>query len=222
MRVAVLTLTRDRLVYTQHCFETLADNAGCRYQHFVLDQGSDDDTAEWLRLEGFDGPRLSENVGICRGLNMLLDKLDLYGFDVIVRFDNDCEVTKPNTLRTVCEVALEYDAIVAPHVRGLNNPPPIIGLAQAGDHVIEETPILGGIFMAIPARLFTEEEFRYDESLPPWTGDEAIVPWWRSQGGCAGYLQGWSVNHHLTTEGQKQDEPEYQARKEREMELVAA
>jgi GT2 family glycosyltransferase len=46
MNVAVLTLTRDRLPYTQHCFATLKENAGCDYDHIVLDQGSTDGTAE--------------------------------------------------------------------------------------------------------------------------------------------------------------------------------
>jgi hypothetical protein len=220
---AVLSFTRDRLDYTRHCFETLRANAGCAFDHFVLDQGSTDGTREWLArypaaLVVFE----DENVGITRAANHLLDVCPLDRYDVIVRFDNDCEVTQPDTLRTVCEVALEYDAIVAPRVNGLLHPPPVVALAQAGGHVIEETEILGGIFMAVPARLFSEEGFRYDETMPPWTGDEAIVPWWRARGGCAGYLRGWSVNHYETTAGQRERHPEYWARKDREMGLVAA
>ena len=52
---AVLTLCRDRLAYTQHCFETLRDNAGCDFDHFVLDQGSMDGTDEWLEQQFHDG-----------------------------------------------------------------------------------------------------------------------------------------------------------------------
>lgn len=218
MNVAVLTLTRDRLAYTQHCFQTLERNSGCDYRHFVLDQGSTDGTAEWLsEQDNLDVVALPANIGLCPGLNRLLRCFSLDLFDVIVRFDNDCEVLQPDTLRTVCQVAVEYDAIVAPHVNGLNNPPRIVGTATAGSHTINETEILGGIFMAVPARLFSDLGFRYDERMPPWAGDEQIVPWWRAQGGCAGYLDGWQVNHYLTTEGQKQDDAGYQARKEREM-----
>ena len=225
MNVAVLTLTRDRLDYTRHCFAALAANAGCDYDHYVLDQGSSDGTAEWLHETANLGTYklVDGNVGICRGLNLMLAELvDAAAYDVIVRFDNDCEVTQSGTLRTVATVALEYDAIVAPRVNGLLHPPPTIGLAQAGDHVIEETGILGGVFMAIPARLFTEEGFRYDERHPAWTGDEAIVPWWRARGGTAGYLRGWAVNHYETTAGQRARHPDYWARRDREMGLVAA
>ena len=219
MRIAVLSLTRDRLDYTRHCFASLEANAGCDYDHLVYDQGSTDGTKDWL-ADGFRGDFLDghENIGICRALNQLLAASQAaYNHDVIVRFDNDCEVTQPDTLRTVCEVALEYDAIVAPRVNGLLNPPPVVGHAQAGAHVIEETAILGGIFMAVPARLFNELGYRYDETMPPWTGDEAIVPWWRNQGGCAGYLQGFEVNHYETTAGQRDRHPDYWARKDREM-----
>jgi GT2 family glycosyltransferase len=68
VRIAVVTLTRDRLEYTKHCFETLRVNAGCDYDHFVLDQGSGDGTAEWLiRQDDLEVVPLAENVGICRG-----------------------------------------------------------------------------------------------------------------------------------------------------------
>lgn len=223
VRVAVLSLTRDRLAYSQYCFQTLRANAGCDYDHFVLDNASTDGTFEWL-MDEFDehltglaaSPR---NVGICRALNRMLDEFELSEHDVIVRFDNDCEVTQPDTLKTVCEVALEHDAIVAPRVLGLQAPPLTLCNTQLGDQVLEETAILGGIFMAIPATLFFEHGFRYDESMPPYTGDEAIVPWWRSRGGRAGYLQGWHVNHYLTSVGQRSDGrvAEYEKRKLAEM-----
>ena len=51
MRVAVLSLTRDRLVYTRHCFAKLHEFAGCEFDHYVLDQGSKDGTDEWLTME---------------------------------------------------------------------------------------------------------------------------------------------------------------------------
>ena len=219
MRVAVLTLTRDRLAYTRHCFQTLRDNAGCDFDHLVLDNASTDGTVDWL--EGEYHPhilaQLGSNIGICRGLNVLLGSIDPADYDVIVRFDNDCEVTRPGTLRAVCEVAHEYEAIVAPHVLRLLNPPIVIGQAIAGRHVIDQTAILGGIFMAIPATLFSQHGFRYDENMPPWTGDEAIVPWWRARGGVAGYLAGWTVNHYERVAEQHEELPEYQARKEQEM-----
>lgn len=219
MRAAVLTLTRDRLDYTRHCFQTLQEHAGTAYDHFVLDQGSTDGTVEWLEnRDDLDVTFLNDNVGICRGLNLLLaHACDAREYDVIVRFDNDCEVVQPGTLRTVCDAAVDHDAIVAPRVEGLLHPPPTIRTTRLGDHVIDETGILGGIFMAIPSHLFTERGFRYDERHPFATGDEAIVPWWRSRGGICGYLHGFTVNHYEGTVAQRERFPQYEARKVAEM-----
>ena len=74
MNIAVLSLTRDRLPYTQHCFATLRENAGCEYDHYVLDQGSTDGTGDWLRDHMDIAPViLMENIGINRALNLMLE-----------------------------------------------------------------------------------------------------------------------------------------------------
>lgn len=216
MNVAVLTLTRDRMDYSRHCFRTLQELAGRDYDHFVLDQGSQDGTAEWLLGEDVTAVLLKQNIGICRGLNVLLDQLPR-DYDVIVRFDNDCEVLQPDTLRIVSEVALAHEAIVAPRVLRLRYPPPVVSVTALDDYLLDETGILGGIFMAIPGSIFREHGFRYDESMPPYTGDEAIVDWWRRRGGRAGYLRGWSVNHYERVVEQEQHYPDYQQRKLAEM-----
>lgn len=204
MRVAVLTLTRDRLEYTKECFQKLHEHAGCDFDHYVLDQGSDDGTPDWLRNEY--APHwletLPKNIGICPALNILVDRLE--GYDVVVRFDNDCEVFMPGTLEGVCRVAAEYDAILAPKVLGLRAPPVSPRTFTLGEHVVDETGILGGVFMAIPAAVF--DNFRFDEASPPWGGDEYVS----SQRRC-GYLRPWEVWHR--TDQHWADYPGYYQRK---------
>jgi len=211
VRVALLTCTRDRLPYLIHCYDTLREYAGCDFDLYVADQGSEDDTVMWLG-EQTDAHvlALGKNLGLCCALNLLLgDVFDAWDYDVIVRWDNDCELTQPETLSTVAGLALDYDMILAPRVEGLRNPPAHVGEIQVGDYVVDETSILGGIFMAVPAELYSLDGFRYDESQPPWAGDELIVPWFRARGGRAGYVREFSVNHYKTTEGQRRDIPEY-------------
>jgi hypothetical protein len=224
MRVAVITLTRDRLDYTKHCFASLERNAGCDYDHYVLDNASEDGTGEWL-LDWLTTGAVcisDENIGVCRGANQILEFLEPDEYDVIVRFDNDCEVTQKDTLKTVAGLCDEYGAILAPRVLGLNNPPPTLATVAMGGHYVDTTAILGGIFMAIPAFVFTEHEYRFDETMPKYAGDEKIVPFWRSLGGVCGYVRDVSVNHYQTSEGQKTTYPEYQARKEAEIALGSA
>src|SRR6187551_3209836 len=106
MRVAVLSLTRDRLEYTQHCFEKLREYAGCDFDHYILDQAST--AVRQAGLWGKNSPEpnfrwaqcVMENIGIHAGMNALIDRLHQresaggIEYDVIVKFDNDCELTQ--------------------------------------------------------------------------------------------------------------------------------
>lgn len=207
MKIAVLTATRDRLEYTKHCFRTLHENAGCDFDHYVFDQGSQDGTFEWLLLgEGDRALHIHpENVGISRAMNELVAMAEKEeGYDVFVKFDNDCELLTPNTVCDLAELAVEWDAILSPRIYGLRNPPPTISRFDE----IDETPMVGGIFMAIPAHVF--KTFRYSEDNPVWGGDDVqICQWHRSQGGITGYVRGYDANHYKTTDGQHDDFPAY-------------
>jgi hypothetical protein len=219
MRVAVMTLTRDRLAYTQHCFTTLRWLAGCEYDHYILDQGSEDGTPEWLVRQMSEGHLKSvtisaENIGCCAGWNTLLDDMT-EAYDVIVCFDNDCEVLQEQTLEVVAGLVYRHKMILAPRVDGLLYPPPAIARFHLDGYEIEETAILGNIFMAIPAELLVD--FRWDEDhYAVWDGGESIVPWFRAHGGHAGYVPEFRVNHYKTTLGQVAEFPEYFARRVKE------
>jgi glycosyltransferase involved in cell wall biosynthesis len=214
MRVAVLTLTRDRLSYTRHCFDKLRENAGCDFDHYVLDQGSTDGSAEWLGdvYEPTTLITLPDNIGISRGMNQLLDLAHPEEYEVIVKFDNDCELTQPDTLRTVAELALEGHALLSPRINGLRHPPQAKGLfVIAGDAILDVSQI-GGIFLAAPAAVY--DSFRYDDDAPVWGTDDAhICQWFRNTGGRVGYVQRLAANHYETTDGQWARFPDYFARK---------
>lgn len=216
MRIAVLTCTRDRLEYTQHCFASLRENAGCDYDHFVFDQGSQDGTVAWLGDQDLIVHRSPENVGIHRGWNALLDRAG-DGYDVYVTFDNDCEVVQAGTLVAVAETAM-HRCVASPTVRGLIHPPRPTGQTWIGMELFDLFPTPGGIF-----RAFSQDfarRFRFNESYPLWGGDEhwvgqqALLRGYR-----VGYLNRWYVNHYETTEGQRERYGDYFRRKDLEMGL---
>jgi Glycosyl transferase family 2 len=211
VKVAVLTLTRDRLQYTKHCFARLHEFAGCEFDHYVLDQGSADGTWQWLMNCRFAFAHLSllrENVGISRGVNQLLDRTQAKDYDVIVKFDNDCELTQPDTLRIVSELALEGDALLSPVIAGLNRPPAARGQFKIKGETILDIPQIGGVFLAAPAEVF--KTFRYDERNPVWGADDAqFCAWYRVHGGRCGYVARLEANHYETTSGQHSRYPEY-------------
>jgi hypothetical protein len=112
--------------------------------------------------------------------------------------------------------------ILAPRVLGLRNPPPTIAEFSVDDHTILETTVLGGVFMAIPGVLFTRDGYRYDESNPPWAGDERICDWHCARGGRCGYVEQFAVDHIDTTDGQLERYPDYFARRATEARLWEA
>lgn len=213
MKIAVLTLCRDRLPYTQACFAALQANAGIPFDHLVLDNGSQDGTWEWLETEykPLFTVRFEENIGIHAGMNHLLNVVR-DDYDLLVKVDNDCELLTPGTLRAVAEHVLEkpeQPRIVSPLILGLRNRPGIyatkgrLGLTRA----------IGGIVMPLPP-LFVKEGYRYDENAPVWGGDdEALSALAHERGGYTGYLLEYEANHYLSTEGQAADDPAYFARR---------
>ena len=216
--VAVLSLTRDRLAYTKHCFASLHQHAGMAFDHFVLDQASEDGSGEWL--DSYEPTVLieeRENIGVCRALNKLLDvAFEIDDYDVVVKFDNDCELTQQDTLRDVVDLVMEGGCILSPRILGLRNPPAHTRELKIGNETILDVPQIGGIFLAIPAWVF--DEFRFNENNPLYGRDDVdLCSWWRGQGGTCGYVKRLEVWHYETTDGQVERYPEYWARKEREM-----
>jgi hypothetical protein len=197
VNVAVLSLTRDRLDYTRHCFATLRAFAGCDYDHYVLDQGSQDETVDWLKGRVHWIEALPENIGISRGMNRLLGLIDRH-YDVIVKIDNDCELTQPKTLKTVCELALSHNAMLSPVVKGLIHPPVPQEFVDLGGWRIGKLGQIGGIFAAVPATFY--RQFRFDETNPTWGMDDAQMC--HEFTGTVGYVMDFSVRHFESTVGQ--------------------
>jgi glycosyltransferase involved in cell wall biosynthesis len=227
MNICVLSVTRDRLAYSKHCFRTLRDTAGCEYDHFVFDNGSKDGTWQWLMEtdeHDFDVIGAPENIGISPALNILIDRALAAGdYDVVVKVDNDAEILTPNTLKGVCESALGGTfsskwpgAIVSPHIRGLRATPQVIGTAagKAGPD-ISVTNVIGGVFTAVPAWIFSDG-YRHP-ILPTLDGEDFnLCRWFCARGGVVGYVDGYEANHYETTDGQHARYPDYFARREQE------
>lgn len=221
--IAVLTLTRDRLDYTRHCFQRLHEFAGCEFDHFVLDQGSSDGSSEWVGSDYFAWGAQAvilepENIGRPRGLNRLIQTaFEHDDYDVVVLFDNDCELIQPNTLRDVAQLAHDGGCILSPRILGLRQPPGATRELRIGDETILDIPQIGGIFFAAPGWVF--HEFRFNEANPRYGRDDVdLCQWWRAQGGTCGYVKRLEAWHYETTDGQHERYPEYEARKMAEME----
>lgn len=213
MNVAVMSLTRDRLSYTQHCFASLVANAGIPFDWWVADNGSKDGTVDWL-LANTDSTVTAyrENAGIVPALNAMLDDIvETADYDVIVKVDNDCELRTPNTLRDICKRVTTDDVLLSPHILGLREPP-VPYLHADG---ISYTRVIGGIFCAAPASIFYEG-YRHP-IIPTLDGEDwNLCQWFQQQGGGVGYLDGYEAWHYKGTDGQHADFPWYFERRQQE------
>lgn len=219
MKVAIITLTRDRLAYTKRSFKSLKENAGYPYQHFVIDNGSTDGTVAWLKKQK-DLDILyfnKENEGISKSMNKALKYILTKDYDLIIKMDNDCEIISSDILKELVSV---YESIppffiqfmLSPRVEGLNFQPQRIDQMEIAGHRIGITKIIGGIFQPMLTRQY--KLYSYDESLAKAKGqDEDLNAWFQKMGGSVGYIEDLVVEHMDTTEGQKKQYPEYFKRK---------
>lgn len=222
MKIAIFTLTRDRLEYTKRSFQSLKENAGYPYDHYIIDNGSTDGTQDWLR-EQKDLIFISinkENVGISKACNQALDTLLKKDYDLIIKMDNDCEIISTDILKELVEIYQHIPPffmkfMLSPRVEGLNYQPERIDQMEIANHPIGITHIIGGIFQPMLTECY--KQYRYKEDLPKAKGqDEDINLWFRNMGGQVGYIEDLVVEHMDSTEGQKVKFPEYFKRKANE------
>lgn len=223
MNIAVYTLTRERIEYTQHCLPLLHDKAGCSFDHYVVDNGSKDGTLEWLQhnsdLFQMLVP-LPTNIGIARAANLILYHINRNSYDLVIKFDNDCEVHSDSILAQVADFyeslgERKEEYVVSPRVVGIQTIAPRSALHQIGNHIFGATKIVGGIFHVVPQSIY--RQYRYNELLPKaWGNDGHFCHWLREQNIAIGYLEDLEVAHFETTAGQRLRYPAYFQRKQQE------
>lgn len=220
MRVAIFTLTRDRLAYTQHCFGLLWQNAGHPYDHYVIDNGSEDGTVDWLYANARRFKKIvlhGENEGISDGSNTALDFIGT-GYSLICKMDNDCEIVTPDLVAKMVAVyraAGGQPLLLSPRVEGIRRQPTRDHNVHVAGYTIGRTGIVGGLCHWLQGDVY--QRYRYPVDLPKaWGQDDHFCNWAYQSRIPIGYVEELVVNHLDTTDGQAAKYPEYFERKFRE------
>lgn len=224
-RVAIFTLCRDRLYYTQHCFETLHEKAGHDFDHFVVDNGSEDGTVDWLLQNQnmfADIIWNPYNAGLCAGNNQALEMIRNSGkhYDLIAKFDNDAEVISDNIVAEMADLYKQSPKpmLLSPRVTGITRQPRRSYTQNAFSHPIGVTNHIGGLFAWCNADLYLE--YRYPSNLPLASGDDSAFAYWVYQKKyIVGYVEDLVVNHYEESSGQASRFPQYFERKWKEEKL---
>lgn len=164
-KVAVYTLTRDRLHDTRKAIAGLREMAGLDFDHYVLDNGSTDGTAKWLHSQQFHHLHLSlDNKGQCIASNIILSIIRAHGpYDFVVRYDNDIIPQTPHFLAELIKASRQLGptAVVSPAIDGLLEPPLAFGEKALAGYTYGFVEILGGACRVMPAS--TLEGFKFSE-----------------------------------------------------------
>lgn len=222
LNIAIYSLTRDRIEYTAECFARLKACAGKEYDHFIVDNGSTDDTPNWLkhRENEFAGVLYNkENQGISiasnQALRMILEGSKRY--DLIIKMDNDCFIGSEKILAQVekiYESLGKFDGkyVLSPKVELINHQPTRAGVKGIADYTIGLTAIVGGLFHIVQREVY--EQYRYPENLPKAKGqDDDFCHWFKTNGGQVGYIEELFVEHKDGTDEQAKIYSEYFKRK---------
>jgi len=224
-KIAIYSLTMDRLEYTRHCFKRLKERSGMDYDHYVVDNGSKDGTVEWLKENEKNFKKViynPENLGIGKASNQALEEISKGNYDLIIKMDNDCEVETNGILREIAELYEEKwtnkkyaeKYILSPRVGGINTNLKIVKQDWMGKFLISFTGMVGGLFMINTPMIL--KDFRYREDLRRIGLDSQICHFMNQNGGRCGYIEQLKVNHYETTDGQAKRYPEYFEKKWRE------
>ena len=219
-RVAIYSITYDRLAYTKKSFKSLRETAGYPYEHFVVDNGSTDGTQEWIMKKGSDissivgGCMNKENFGISKASNQAINLIKQKGdYDIIVKWDNDCiGLTKGWLVKMVEIWKSNHMMALSCYVQGLRDNPggaPRLGFGTLRGELVGVTKHLGGICHFVDAHVY--DTFKWDEGgFLHGVQDMEMSQYLQFHGYSMGYLENYFVSHGPQgTESQKKDFPDY-------------
>lgn len=225
IKVAIFSITYDRLDYTKECFEQMYKTAGYNFDHFIIDNGSQDGTPEYLEsLENPNGNVIvycnTKNTGISHASNQALDIIKSYGkYDAIMKVDNDCFFKNNGWLKTMIDVHRVFPRFaLSCFVDGLRDNPggaPRADYITINNELVGVTKHLGGICHFVSSRAY--DNFRWDEeSFLHGVQDMEFSMFLDYNGFYQGYLESWFCEHKDGTEGQHKKYKDYFERRKLE------
>ena len=224
-RIAIFTLTYNRHEYTKMSFESLEKTAGYPYDHFIVDNGSTDGTVKYLQDLGLRKDRKfhiiynRNNKGISIASNQVIDAIG-DGYDIIVKFDNDCICQTNDWLARMVEIwKRNHMLALSPYVSGLRDNPggaPRVAYGHINNELVGITRHIGGICIFTDARAY--KTFRWDEdSFLHGIQDMEFSQYLLFNGWRLAYMENYQVSHGPTgTVAQKEYYPEYFKQREKE------
>jgi O-antigen biosynthesis protein len=217
-KVAIFSLTYDRLEMTKKCFGSLYKTAGYRFDHFVMDNGSQEAVIDFMKAVRIGTKVIAnkENKGISIASNQALDLIGSK-YDIIVKVDPDALFLTKGWLAKMVEIwKSNRMMIMSPYIQGLKDNPggaPRLAYGNIKGEIVGLTKHIGGIVCFADARIY--KDFRWDEHQPlHGVQDVEFSTYARMKGYQPAYLENYFCEHCYGTDGQHERYPEYFKRRE--------
>ena len=212
--LALYTLIKDRLEFTIDTIKGLEDKNNEDFIHFILSQGSNSETEDWLAHYKFKHKTYvytwDVNRGISHGSNFLVEeihnRMPQYKFDLICKVDNDVETITPNWLDRCASLARQFDILCSPLVKGLKSFPdgvPGYSTQIMGGELVRLTYHIGGLVHMAKAALHLQ--YQYSERLKMGVDQDRSFTQYTHQTRfyLIGYLEKLEVGHNTVDQEKK-------------------
>lgn len=239
-KVAIFTITYDRLEYTKKMYESLQNSTRYPFDLYVYDNGSKDGTAQYLKKEGSVIMRpmrivklSKENKGLTHASNACIDWITNttdtkkkkttksvvpHDYQIIGKVDNDVEFLTQSWLEDFVDMwKKNHRLYMGPYPEGLVDHPGgpwRLGFATIGGEYVELTDHLSGLCAFIDAKAY--KNFRWTDKFLHGQQDGEASQAFVAQGYSPVILPRHRVQHMDTTAGQQEKYPEYFERRKKE------
>ena len=212
-KVCVITLTYNRPEYIERSFESLYKRAGCKFEHFVFDDHSDEETQEKLQIlkkkYGFNLFVNGTRMEIYKSFYWNLRYIPL-DYDYYVKLDSDIELLSDDLFVEMIENFKYPEKIGGITIRaeGVRNTDRYDSVMQFyGGHAIKnEAPIVYGCCMMFPNVMFKTfkrlEEKELERTVEKWGIDSILLDHAKKIGKFL-IIEDLSVYHIDNTYGQR-------------------
>lgn len=224
-KVAIYTLTWERLDYTRECLATLYETAEYEFDHYIFDNGSKDGTVEYLKslkpsqyCKKVEVHYSEDNKGISIASNTIVDRIKEFDYQIVMKVDNDAYFKTSGWLKKMVEIWGKNNKLaLSCYIEGLVDNPggaPRVAYGLIANEVVGITHHLGGICHFVDARGYSD--FRWDEdSTLHGVQDLEFSKHLAKNKYQMGYLENYFVEHKDGTSGQHAKYPEYFDRRKR-------
>jgi len=212
-KVAIFTLTKDRLELTKKMAESMRRTAGYPFDWYIVDNGSTDGTREWLKEQNIKKVVFNEkNMGIPYASNQIIEEIRKGNYDFIMKCDNDVWFKSNNWLKTMMNLYKVFRPIafslypegLIENAGGVNR----YEYAYFANEFLGLVPHIGGMTSIVPTEVY--DKFQWPKVAFLHGGNDVILSSWLNNNKyLMAYLENYQAEHLESTLGQQQKYPEY-------------